>query len=468
MNEAKPGIMRRFLGQTGQWLATVGGSTLAAPSRWLSSFLGGNPGNESQPYVNEHTAMNYLAVYNCVSLISSSIAALPFVVYRRDGRNRGRATDRPEYRMLQVEWNPDTSAMSAREASIAHLLTWGNGYSQIVRNKSGSKVNELRLLTPDLVRPCRNDRTKKIVYEVKDRQTNQVIAELPGDEVLHVPGLGFDGLIGYSPIRVARSAVRMGLQQDLEAEKFITRGIRPPGAIRFPAGMKFKNEQEAIAFRERFNRYHAGPESQTNALILEDGIGWESLGVDPKSAQLLESRRFSRREICGLYRVPPVMVGDVEASTSWGTGIDAQKDGFVTFTLLSWMKRVEQEYNRKLFGGGEGEFYCEHVAEGLLRGDIQKRSAALQIQHMRGIITDNEWRELENRNPVDGGDVRHFPLAEGRIDLEGNILPSLDTTATPAAPMETPEGEDVPDLIDPNAPAKKPAPEDDSEDPMED
>lgn len=454
-----PGMMRRMISTTGKWLASVGGTTLAAPAVWFRNFTSGNPGNEAQPYVNEHTSLSYLAVYNCVSLIASSIAALPFMVYERRGRNRERATERPEYRMLQVEPNADMSAMSAREAGAAHLLTWGNSYSQIIKNKSGSTVLGLYLLTPDLVRPVRDDR-KKIGYEVKDRQTNQVIAVLPAEEMLHVPGLGFDGLIGYSPIRVARSAVRVGMSQDLEAEKFITRGIRPPGAIKFPAGQRFKSEQDAMAYRKRFQDIHAGPESQTNAIILEDGADWMSLGVDPKSAQLLESRRFSRREICGLYRVPPVMVGDVDGSTSWGTGISEQKDGFVTFTLLSWMKRVEQEYNRKLFGGGEGEFYCEHVAEGLLRGDIQKRSAALQIQHMRGIITDNEWRELENRNPVDGGDVRHYPLAEGRIDLEGNILPGVEAKPSPPSPPAIPEEE--PEEVQPKKKPKPPA--DESED----
>lgn len=463
------GILQRLLGSTGRWLAAAGGSTLAAPSQWFSNFLAGNPGGDGQPHVNEFSALNYLAVYNCVSLIASSQASLPFPVYRKNGRMRERAVDRPEYRALNVEYNPETSAMAAREATTAHLLTWGNSYSQIVKNKSGSTLLRLQLLGPDVVRVCRDDRTKKLGYEVKDRATGRIVAELPAEEVLHVPGLGFDGLVGYSPIRVARSAVRIGMQQDTEAEKFITRGVRPPGAIKFPAGQKFKNEQEAIAYRDRFLRVHASPDSQLNALILEDGADWMALGVDPKSAQLLESRRFSRREICGLYRVPPFMVGDVEASTSWGTGIAEQKDAFVTFTLLSWMRRVEQEFNRKLFGGGEGEYYCEHVAEGLLRGDIQKRSAALQIQHMRGIITDNEWRELENRNPVDGGDVRHFPLAEGRIDLEGNILPAVEpkpATATAPLPAED-DGDEGGAMPTKKKPAGTP-PEDDTEDPMED
>ncbi len=425
-------------------------STLAAPEVWFVNFATGNPGDVTGPAVNEFTAFNYIGVYDCVSLIASKIAELPLLTYRASnkGRNKQLATDRSEYQLLLTEFNPETSAMIAREAGIAHLLTWGNSYTQIVRNKSGSKVVRLQVLGPDVVRPVRAA-GGGIVYEVYQRGTAQKIATLPPDETLHVPGLSFDGLVGYSPIRVAKSAIRAGMAQDAEAEKFVTRGIRPPGAIKFPPGKKFKDEQDAVLYRDSFRRIHATQDGALNVIILEDGAEWMQLGVDPKSAQLLDSRKYSKKEICGMYRVPPFLVGDVDSSTSWGTGIGEQKQGFVDYCLLGWIKRVEAEYKRKL-GRDDPDVYYRHQVEELLRGDLLKRTQSREIQHRRGIITDNEWRLDEHMDAMEGGDVRHFPLNEGRVTEDGDEL------TPPVAPK--PPGP-VPPKMPPGVPAE-PDPDD--------
>lgn len=414
-------------------------STLAAPEAWFLNFVTGNPTGEPGPAVNEFTAYNYLAVYDCVSLIASKIAELPLVTYRDDGKSKMPAKDRSEYEILLTEFNPETSAMIGREAGIAHLLTWGNSYTQIVRNKSGSEILSLQVLGPDVTRPVRQ-KDGSILYEVYQRGTARLIASLESEEVIHVPGLSFDGLVGYSPIRVAKSAIRSGMAQDKEAESFITRGIRPPGAIKFPPGKKFRDEQDAIQYRDRFRRIHSTTESGQTILVLEDGSDWMSLGVDPKSAQLLDSRKYSRKEICGLYRVPPHLIGDVDSSTSWGSGIAEQTQGFVDFCLMGWISRIEAELKRKL-GRDDPEVYYRHCTEELLRGDLLKRTQAREIQHRRGIITDNEWRLDEHLNPVEGGDVRHFPLNEGRITDDGEeIVPAAAASPLPApAPNETNE-----------------------------
>lgn len=412
-------------------------ATLAAPEQWFVNFATGNPTGEAGPAVNEFTAYNYLAVYDCVSLIASKIAELPLVAYRDDGKSKRPAKDRSEFNLLLSEWNPETGAMIAREASIAHLLTWGNSYAQIVWNKAGTKVIELRLLGPDVTRPVRA-KGRGVVYEVYQRGTAELIDTLPPEEVLHVPGLSFDGLVGYSPIRVAKSAIRSGMAQDREAEAYITRGIRPPGAIKFPAGTKFRDEADAIQYRDRFVRIHGGPDSARQALVLENGADWVSLGVDPKSAQLLDSRRYSRKEICGLYRVPPHLVGDVDSSTSWGTGIAEQTQGFVDFCLMGWISRIEAELKRKL-AKDDDSIYYRHCTEELLRGDLLKRTQAREIQHRRGIITDNEWRVDEHLNPAEGGDVRHFPLNEGLIDETGEVVSTGPEPAEPPEPAGQPE-----------------------------
>jgi HK97 family phage portal protein len=440
-------IAGRLLLPLGQRLA----STLAKPEGWFRSWSvngGGGYSDDDAVAVNEITALNYSAVFSCVSLIAGAIAGLPLPVYRKTANGKEEAADNPAWDVLQREFNPGMSALTAREAGIAHLLTWGNSYARIISKRNGDLV-ELRTLAPDIVRPRLS--SGEIVYDIFNRKSGQVAETLLAGEVLHVPGLGFDGYVGYSPITISKTAIRSGMAQDREAERFITRGVRPPGALKLPAGKKFANAQEAKEFRERWEATHNGAASGQKILILEDGREWESLGVDPVAAQLLESRKFSRSEVAGIYRVPPFMIGDVEKTTSWGTGVEEQGVNFVKYTLLNWIRRIEAEYNRKLFTKESG-FYCKHNVEGLLRGDMLKRSQALEVQHRRGIITDNEWRELEDYNPVEGGDVRHFPLAEGRVDDDGeDIAPPASVPNKNDNPNKTPPvmSPDPEDSIDP-------------------
>jgi len=395
-------------------------STLAAPEAWFLNFATGNPTGEPGPAVNEFTCFNYLAVFQCVSLIAGKIAELPLETYRDDGIVCVPAKDRSERPLLLEQFNRAMSAMTARETGLGHLLTWGNSFCQITRNKSGSKVVELVPTGPDVTK-VRRAKDGSLVYDVFKRGTSEQLATVAADDMLHVPGLGFDGLLGYSPIRVAKTSIRSGMAQDRAAERFATRGVRPPGAIKLPEGKKFRDTQEAIEFRDQFRRIHSTEEGDLNVVILEDGAEWQTLGVDPKSAQLLDSRKYSRKEICGIYRVPPFLIGDIESSTSWGTGVAQQMQNFVDYCLLTWMRRVEVEYKRKLAPDDPDIHYRHKVAE-MLRGDFAGRTDALSKLHTRGIITDNEWRKIEHFNPAENGDVRHVPLNEVLIDADGEIV----------------------------------------------
>lgn len=423
------------------------GTTLADPSPDFIKWATGNPGGLAGPVVNEHTALQYLTVYSCVSLIAGTISALPLVTYRKSGTaGRVRATDLRAYNVLHDEYNPDTSAPVGRETQTGHLLTWGNSYEQIVRNKSGTQVLALQNLPPDITTPYRA-KNGTLRYEVKDRSTGQTAADLPAEEVVHIPALGFDGVVGYSPVRMAKAAIRAGMAQDNEAERFVTRGIRPPGAVKFPEGRKFPDEKAAMRWRDTFRRIHSSEESSLNVVVLEDGADWVSIGLDPESAQLLESRKLSSKQICGLYRVPPHLIGEVDATTSWGTGIAEQVDGFIKFALLPWVNKAEKERTRKLFGPS-GEVYCKHLMEALERADILKRTQAIVQQILHGYLMPNEAREIEDRNPAPGMNFFIYPLNSGRVDEDGNDIPP--PTATPAAlpagkpvdpPAESPDDE---------------------------
>jgi HK97 family phage portal protein len=422
--------------------AAPSASTLSHPAPWFVQWAAGNAGGDAPPVVNEQTVLNYLAVYSCVGLIAGSIASLPLIVYRRNikTKTRERATDARVYRVLHDEFNPRMSSAVARETSVGHLLTWGNCFSQVVRNKSGSEVQQINPLGPDVVDVRHDERTGAQVYDVYQRgDRTKPIATLAAEDVLHVPAIGFDGICGYSQARIARNVIRAGMATEREMERFASRGFRPPGAIRMQPGKKFGSTQEAIKFIEDFKKIHMQSDSSSKVVILQDGAEWVNIGVAPDAAKTLETQKFTRGEIAGMYHVPPHMIGDVEKSTSWGTGIAEQVDGFIKFALLPWLVKIEQEKNRKLFGGST-EYHVEHLLEGLERADILKRTEAYSKQVLIGMRMPNECRETESMNPHPGGNVLLFPSNYIRVDEFGD---EIAPAAPPANPSPGPPAENA-------------------------
>jgi HK97 family phage portal protein len=417
-------------------------STLSHPESWFFNWATGNPGGESAPVVNEVTMLNYLAVYSCVNLIAGSLSTVPLITYERDRKKRTieRASDTRVYRILHDEFNPRMSSVVARETMFGHLLTWGNCYAQIVWNKSGSEVVEINPIGPDVVE-VRHDDGGMPVYDVYQRgDRSKPIHTLTAREVLHVPAIGFDGICGYSQARIARNALRSGMATDRSAEQFATNGFKPPGVIEMPAGKKFGSTQEGIKFIEDFRKIHMVKDSQGKVVVLQDGATWKQTGVDMESAQTLESRKFTRGEIAGMYKVPPHMIGDVEKSTSWGTGIAEQVDGLIKFCFSPWGVKFEQEINRKLFRGSPG-MYAEHLYAALERADIVKRFQAYKEAVQIGMMSPNEGRAAENQNPHPGGDVYLFPLNFARVDSDGNDIappaPAQPANPSPGQPKES-------------------------------
>lgn len=407
--------------------ASADTSTLVNPQAWFTNAVtgaadGGIP-------VGPRTGYQFAPLVSVVSLIAQVIASLPCKVFqkRADG-GQDEVSDHPAYGLLQREYNGNTSAYTGRNAEVGHLLTWGNAYAQVVRNGRGELL-ELRPLGPDVVRVGAND-ANELEYHVaaydRQRESRDEVT-LRRREVLHTPYLSFDALVGFSPIVAAKGTVRTGLAQDRQAERFVLKGMRAPGALRFRETKTFKTVEEARAFRERWNAIHGGSESDLEIPILEDGAEWVKLGTDPATAQLLESRQFTRGEIAGLYHVPPHLIGDTEKTTGWGTGIEEQNIAWVVYCLLPIMRAIEQEKNRKLFDpqrypADEGLF-VEHVLAGLLRGDSKKLSETIKSYMLIGLLTVNEARKLLGWNPIGGGNVRLTPLNMLRTDDTGRDLP---------------------------------------------
>lgn len=425
--------------------ASLPTSTLANPQPWFTAWATGGNADGQPLVVNEFTALNYAALYTAVSLIASTIASLPCKLFRkRNDGGQDEVSDHPAHGLMQVEYNPNTSSMTGRETEVGHLLTWGNSFAQIVRSRSGELL-ELRPIGPDVV--CiENDARNGLLYKVRayDRAREQRDeVTLDRNEVLHTPHFSFDALAGMSLVRMAKSTIRGGMAADRQAERFVTKGLRAPGAVKLPPGKKFKDEADARQYRKKWNAIHSGEENDQNVIILEDGAEWISLGTDPESAQLLESRKFTRGEIAGLYHIPPHLLGDVEKNTSWGTGIEELNIGFVVYCLLPILRKLEQERNRKLFvrgrRGDEGLF-VEHVLAGLLRGDTAKQAQAIQVYMNLGLLSVNDGRKLLGWNPIAGGNVRYFPLNMGRVDADTgeDLTPPPPAESAKPTPLPAP------------------------------
>lgn len=343
--------------------------------------------------VNEQTALSLTAYYAGVRVIAETMASLPFPVYRRLPQGgKDRAYDHPVYQLLNVSPNGEIGAMQWRESSAGHLNTWGNSYSEIEATRSGEILNLWPLL-PNQVTPGRS-KSGAIEYKVEGQST-----PIPADKMLHFAGLGFDGLVGYSPVRLARKAIAHGLALEQFGLSFFENGARPGGIITSTKNLS-PTAQENL--RQAINDVHGGPENYAKWMFLQDGTSAQLLSVPNEDAQFLQSRAFSVTEIARILRVPPHLIGDLTRSTF--SNIEHQSIDFVTHTLLPHCRRMEQEICRKLFTPAERQVYfAEHLFDALLRGDTASRYAAYATARQNGWLNVDEIRAFENMNPLPDG-----------------------------------------------------------------
>jgi len=367
----------------------------------LARFFGALPNATGVP-VNEYTALNYAAVWAAIRSISSALASLPLTTIRYlNSGGKQRDPQHPLYQMLHLEPNAEMSSFTFREVLTAHVLLWGNGYAEIERNGTGNPV-ALWPLTPERVTPIR--RGSALTYRVINPNGSETLID-PSD-MLHLRGLGYDGVSGYSVIHHARESVGLGLATERFGGTFFGNGstfggiLSHPGTLTEPAR---KNLQTSLAAR------HQGVDRAHRFVILEEGLKYEKLGIPPDDAQFLETRKFQVTEIARWFNIPPHKIGDLERSTF--SNIEQQTVDFYTTTLLPWLTVWEMELERKLLAPMERRLISiEFVHEGLLRGDSAARGAFYQAMSSVGAITPNEIRDREGLPPLPGGDVPR-PLA---------------------------------------------------------
>ena len=376
------------------------------------SFLFGR--TTSGKPVNERTAMQTTAVYACVRILAEAVASLPLHVYeyQNDGGKK-LVHDHPLYYLLHDEPNPEMTSFVFRETLMSHLLIWGNAYAQIIRDGAG-RVLGLYPLLPDKMEVQRDD--KGNIYYVYSRNSdeNPTFKEygnikLKAEDVLHIPGLGFDGLIGYSPIAMAKNAVGMTLACEEYGASFFANGANPGGVLEHPGVLK-----DPSKVRESWNSVYRGVSNAHKIAVLEEGMKYQQIGIPPEEAQFLETRKFQINEIARLYRIPPHMVGDLDKSSF--SNIEQQSLEFVKYTLDPWVIRWEQSLQRSLLLPGEkGKYFIKLNVDGLLRGDYQSRMNGYAVGRQNGWFSANDIREMENMNPIPDEEGGNLYLVNGAM-----------------------------------------------------
>ena len=368
-----------------------------------SFFFGGSAAGKR---VNERSAMQMTAVYSCVRILAEAVAGLPLHLYRyKEDGGKEKALDHPLYLLLHDEPNPEMSSFVFRETLMTHLLLWGNAYAQIIRNGRG-EVMALYPLMPDRMAVDRNDKGQ-LYYEYTTSADDAPISKgsivrLKPSDVLHIPGLGFDGLVGYSPIAMAKNAIGLAIATEEYGSKFFANGAQPSGVLEHPGTIK-----DPQRVRDSWMSQFGGSANSNKIAVLEEGLKYTPISISPEQAQFLETRKFQINEIARIFRVPPHMVGDLEKSSF--SNIEQQSLEFVKYTLEPWLVRWEQSIQRTLFSADEKKrYFVRFNVEGLLRGDYASRMNGYAVGRQNGWMSANDIRELENLDRIpaeEGGDL---------------------------------------------------------------
>lgn len=369
-------------------------TSLSNPAAWLTGLFGTS---KTGVQVSEDNALTFSAVYAAVRIISETIASIPLNVYQADGETRVKAVGHPVQDLLAKAPNSVSSTFTFREAMASNLVLHGNAYAKIEMNAAG-RPTALIPLNPMKVEVKVIDGEKVYVFDEKHTYLDY--------EMLHFVGLSFNGLVGKSPLSMAREAVAIGLAAQEYGARFYSNGANAGGVITAPGRL---NTEVVKRLRESWNRAQSGLGSSHSTAILEEGMKYEKIGLDPEAAQFLQSRKFQVNEIARIFRIPPSYLADLENSST-RANTEQQAIQFVRDCITPYVRRMEVELNRKLFREDEPNLYAYFTMEGLMRGDQKARYEAYATARQWGWLSVNDIRDLENLNPVEGGDIYLQPL----------------------------------------------------------
>ncbi len=361
-------------------------------SAWMDHQIDGTP-TATGIRISNNRALNYSAVFNAVQIIAGTVASLPLILYKRlDQHNKERFQNHPLYHVLHDMANPEMTSFVWREISQGHLLLWGNAYSQIIRNDSLQTI-ALLPLNPDSVKVTRND-AGKIIYIHKEAPDKERTYQ--ADEILHIVGLGFDGRVGYSVLTLAQESVGLGLAQEQFNAQFYGNGTHLGNVLEHPNVLG----KEAHDNLEESLKKFSGVTNSHQTMILEEGMKWKPMTMPLADAQFLESRTFQVGEIARWFNLPPHKLKELSKATF--SNIEQQQIEFIQDSMRPWFVRWEAHIWWKLLNDGEKKtLFAEFLIAGLLRADMVSRNQALSVQRQNGIINADQWREIENMNPIE-------------------------------------------------------------------
>jgi len=374
-------------------------SVSSAPAFYMGQSVSGK-------IVNERSSMQTTAVFACVRIIAETVASLPLHTYRYKDDGKEKIYTHPLYKLLHDEPNPEMTSFSLRETMMAHLLLWGNAYCQVIRNGKGEVVSLYPLL-PDKMTVDRDSKGNLYYVYRKEGVTHY----LGPEEVLHVPGLGFDGVMGYSPVALAKNAIGLNIAAEEYGGRFFANNATPSGILSTSGTIK-----DPTKVRDAWQAAYGGINNSNKVAVLEDGLQYQAISMPNSDAQFLETRKFQIEEICRIFQVPPHMVADLSKSSF--SNIENQSISFVVHTIRPWLVRIEQAMNKKLFLEKEkGLCFVSFNASALMRGDYKSRMDGYAIGIQNGFFSVNDVRRMENMDPIseeDGGDL---------YLTNGNMLP---------------------------------------------
>ncbi len=369
--------------------------------------------------VNDTTAMRVGAVFACIRIRSGVVANLPLQIKRRvDERTRENATDHALWRIFTRRPNKWQTPSQFKRMMQVHLLLRGNAYSLIVRGVGG-RVLGLVPLHPDRVsvEQC-DDWTLEYTYQTKTGRQ----VKLEQKEVLHLVGLSIDGVRGLSVIGYARETIGLSLEMERHGAVTFRNGARPSGVLKHPGQVGPEGKE---FLKESLDDYRSGGSQEAKVLILEEGVSFEQMSLSAEDVQWMESRKFTRSDIAMFFGVPPHMIGDTEKSTSWGSGLEQQTQGFLTFSVEDDLTTWEEGINLSLLDEtSDPHLYARFKRQALVRGDIKTRREYYQSMLQWGVLSPNEVRRMEDENPRIDGDIYYPPpnmtasLDEGSPDKD--------------------------------------------------
>ena len=360
--------------------------------------------------VTDRTALQHIAVYACVRVLSEAIAQLPLHVYQYTENGKERVPQHPLYFLLHDQPNPEMTSFVFRETLMSHLLIYGNAYAQIIRNGRGDVLG-LYPLMPDKIKVDRDEKNRLIYIYSRYDEANPNLKEqgdivLYADEVLHIPGLGFDGLVGYSPIALAKNAIGISIACEEYGASFFGNGASPSGVLEHPGVIK---NPERV--RDAWQRAYGGRNAHKVA-VLEEGMKFTPIAIPNNEAQFLETRKFQIEEIARMYRVPLHMIGDLDHATF--SNVEHLSLDFVKYSLDPWIVRWEQSLQKALLSDSEkGQYFVKFNVDGLLRGDYASRMQGYATVRQNGWMSANDIREKEDMNMLSEEEGGNLYLVNG-------------------------------------------------------